>query len=301
MVARQFLDVPFDQKDDAKAAGARWDPKARSWYAPQPGMPGLAAWTPLPDTLPGEDRTFGSGLYPDMCPSTTWFTNVRSAVAPGDWERLRKMVYRRAGHRCEACGAGKNPDARRWLEAHERWLYQRAQPSGRLIQRLVRLVCLCTPCHQATHFGHAQLIGHEQDAIEHLCHVNGWSPQQAWEHVDAAFDKWRRRSDHVWELDLSMLTDAGVTVTPPPAAADRPEHAAAGLRASRNERPPRSVGEVGGPARSVGDVGRRHRPERARGEEVEPGVSVRAVTHEELATSDDPMARILRGESPYPR
>jgi hypothetical protein len=230
---RLWLDVPFEQKDAAKAAGARWDPSAKSWYAPRPGIDALSQWAPMLEALPGEDREFGSGLFVDLVPSSCWFTNVRDAVSPGDWERLRKMVYRRADERCEACGAGRNPDARRWMEAHERWTYLRVQPTARLVQKLVRLVCLCTSCHQATHFGHAQVTGHEQDAIEHLCHVNDWTPQQAWAQVDAAAAKWQARSQHVWELDLSMLTDAGVTVTPPPAAGERVTAAADGLRTVR--------------------------------------------------------------------
>lgn len=285
-MARIYLDVPYESRGEAKAAGARWDPQARSWYAPQPGMTALAAWAPLPDRLPGEDREFGSGLFVDLVPSSCWLTNVRSAVSPGDWERLRKMVYRRAGHRCEACGAGKNPDARRWLEAHERWRYLRETTSGRLIQKLTRIVCLCTPCHQTTHFGHAQIIGQEQDCLEHLCHVNDWTPAQAWEHIDAAFGRWQRRSEHLWELDLSILTDVGVTVTRPPEATERAEHAASRL---------------GVPAAESGSAGHAARgPRTARDQEVEPRVSARAVSRDEVATSDDPMARVLRGEPPFP-
>lgn len=224
-----------------------------------------------------------------MVPSSCWFTNVRSHVAAADWERLRKMVYRRAGNRCEACGAGKNPDARRWLEAHERWRYLRETRSGRLVQRLTRLSALCSPCHEATHFGYAQVTGHEQAALEHLCYVNGWTPQQAWNHVDQAAEKWRRRSQHTWELDLSILTDAGLTITPPPAGVQRPEHAAAALREVRLGDPPR-------PSRAVGAV-----PGAARGGDDEPGVTGRPVSADEVATSDDPMARVLRGESPFPR
>lgn len=41
-----WLDVPFGEKDEAKAAGARWDWRAKRWYAPQPGMPELARWLP---------------------------------------------------------------------------------------------------------------------------------------------------------------------------------------------------------------------------------------------------------------
>ncbi|HSK61684.1 MAG TPA: DUF5710 domain-containing protein [Actinomycetospora sp.] len=48
-----WLDVPFGEKDEAKAAGARWDWRAKRWYAPQPGMPELARWLPVPRTPAG--------------------------------------------------------------------------------------------------------------------------------------------------------------------------------------------------------------------------------------------------------
>ena len=32
--ARTYLDVPFLEKDEAKALGARWDPQRRQWWAP---------------------------------------------------------------------------------------------------------------------------------------------------------------------------------------------------------------------------------------------------------------------------
>src|SRR4051794_4106984 len=62
---RAWLDVPYAEKDVAKALGARWDPGARRWYAPPSAVDGLARWAALPDIpelLPGEDRSFGTGL-----------------------------------------------------------------------------------------------------------------------------------------------------------------------------------------------------------------------------------------------
>ena len=50
------------------------------------------------------------------------------------------MVYGRAGHRCEMCGRGPDPAARRRLEAHERWDYDDAGGT----QRLARLICTCS-------------------------------------------------------------------------------------------------------------------------------------------------------------
>ncbi|MFC5140132.1 DUF5710 domain-containing protein [Actinomycetospora rhizophila] len=47
-----WLDVPFGEKDEAKAAGAQWDWRAKRWYAPRPGMPELARWLPAPADVP---------------------------------------------------------------------------------------------------------------------------------------------------------------------------------------------------------------------------------------------------------
>ncbi|GGL48385.1 DUF5710 domain-containing protein [Planomonospora parontospora] len=231
-VNRLWLDVPYGQKDEAKALGARWDPAAKRWYAPRPGMDGLHRWAPLPDVpdlLPGEDRTFGSGLFVDLVPSSCWFTNVRSCVDERDWERLRRMITRRAGHRCEACGRGEDRATGRWLEAHERWAYD---PATRT-QTLKRLLCLCTDCHMATHMGLADIQGKGAQARAHLQAVTGMSSIRARAHIDAAFTQWRTRSAATWRLDLSILTDAGVTLAPPPEAAARTHQAQQRLQGVR--------------------------------------------------------------------
>ncbi|WP_235483569.1 DUF5710 domain-containing protein [Streptomyces roseoverticillatus] len=237
MVERIWLDVPYAQKDEAKRAGARWDPGAKRWYAPCEGMTGLARWTAapdVPDLLPGEDRTLGSGLFVDLVPSSCWFTNVRSCVAPQDWERLRRMITRRAGMRCEACGASEDRQAGRWLEAHERWVYD----APRRVQALKRLICLCTDCHTVTHFGYAQVRGLAAQAFAHLVMVTGMGPGQARQHIDEAFALWQHRSAVTWSLDLSILTGAGITVTPPPHARNRPGIAAAALTSTETARTP---------------------------------------------------------------
>ena len=71
--ARVYLDVPYPEKDAAKAAGARWDPVARRWYDPRPPTAALRRWAALPDVpdlLPGEDRGFGAGLFVDLVPAS---------------------------------------------------------------------------------------------------------------------------------------------------------------------------------------------------------------------------------------
>ncbi|WP_392873808.1 hypothetical protein [Streptomyces sp. LN499] len=53
-------------------------------------------------------------------------------------------------------------------------------------------------------------------------------------HIDSAFALWRRRSATTWKLDLSILTDVGVTIKRPPRAAERPGVASATLAAEHS-------------------------------------------------------------------
>ncbi|RZT75509.1 hypothetical protein EV383_6250 [Pseudonocardia sediminis] len=212
--ARAFLDVPFAEKDEAKALGARWDPSARRWYAPPRSNPGLQRWArqpEIPELLPGEDRRFGSGLFVDLVPASCWFTNVRSCIAQKDWERLRRMMRTRAGDRCEICGREEDREQRRWLEAHERWHYD--DRAG--VQTLRRLILCCSWCHQATHMGLADVQGHGETARAHLRAVTGMTRGQTQDHIDTAFALWQARSARTWELDLRILTAAGVTLAAP--------------------------------------------------------------------------------------
>jgi len=220
-LGRTYLDVPYAETGEAKALGARWDPQAKRWYDPRPTTPGLDRWAArpdVPDLLPGDDREFGgTGLFVDLVPSSCWFTNVRTCVSPQDWERLRRTITRRAGHRCEVCGAGEDRGVSQWLEAHERWSYD----AHNGVQSLRRLICLCTDCHRSTHFGRANLTGRADQAFTHLCAVTGMTAIEARRHIDTAGELWTHRSRRIWSLDLSILTDAGITLAQPEQPAER--------------------------------------------------------------------------------
>lgn len=98
------------------------------------------------------------------------------------------------------------------------------------MQALRRLICLCSPCHLVTHFGYANVTGPSDEALAHLCRVNGWDQSRALVHVYTAENLWIDRSARVWTLDLSMLTGAGITVRQPEAASDRLAAAERALR-----------------------------------------------------------------------
>ena len=230
--ARPWLDVPFGDNDEAKWLGARWDSVARRWYAPRPGMAGLDRWAarpPLPELLPGEDRGFGAGLFVDLVPQSCWFTNVRSGVAPVEWDRVRRMVYRRTGDRCEACGRVADPQAGVWMEAHERWYFD----DVRRVQVLRRLICLCGDgCQGRLISGWPTSRAAASEALSHLMAVTGLTRDLAEAHVEEAFAVWQDRSARTWDLDLSILTGAGVELARPVSSGRRAEIARERLKRS---------------------------------------------------------------------
>lgn len=137
-------------------------------------------------------------------------------LSPRDWERLARMVYSRARQHCEACGAEPDRNVGRQLEAHERWAYD----DRTCVQTLRRLICLCNDCHLSTHLGFANVTGRADQALAHLSAVTGMTAAEVSRHVQAAGDLWALRSDRGWRLELSMLTDAGVTLAPSPEKAN---------------------------------------------------------------------------------
>jgi hypothetical protein len=134
----------------------------------------------------------------ELVPKSSWYRNVRSNVSKAEWERLKKLTFSRARHRCEMCGGRGS----KWpVECHEVFAYD----DEHKIQKLVRLVALCPSCHEVKHIGLAGIRGNRQRAVAHLAKVNGWSKEDAELYTEACFEMWHRRSCHEWKLDLSYL------------------------------------------------------------------------------------------------
>ena len=206
--------MPFAEKDDAAALGARWDPALGRWYVPKGVDPAaFARWERDDlDGVPGEDRSYAEqpGLYVDLVPKSGWAWNVRSEVSAVEWERIRHFVYDRVGSVCEVCGVQCGRGDRPRIEAHERWAYDlpRGQRCG--TQRLARLIGLCRPCHAATHLAHAGIVGEDRQARAHLKSVNGWDDGQLGYHLARATSTWCERNAMLWTLDLTIIMNAGI-------------------------------------------------------------------------------------------
>ena len=113
------------------------------------------------------------------------------------WDRLRKEVYQRAGHRCEICGR------RRQMACHEVWSYDGAAR----VQKLMGLMALCPQCHEVKHFWFTRARGTARAAFGHLARVNGWTAEEALAYLDwLLYIGFPKRGDRKsWTLDLSWL------------------------------------------------------------------------------------------------
>ncbi len=191
-MTRIDLHVPFNEKDAAKALGAKWDAPRRTWYVPSNlTSDAFSRWLP-----PAPEPR----LFVDLVPNTAWFSNLRSELNASEWAAVKNKTYRTANYVCEACG-GRGPDHP--VECHERWTYVEDVQ----LQILDRTVALCPACHEATHFGLARVKGREVEACQQLMRVNCWSDSQLTAHVRLAMDDYKRRSSMKWRLDARWLLD----------------------------------------------------------------------------------------------
>lgn len=139
-MSRIDLNVPFAEKDAAKALGARWDPRRRTWYVPNAAVlrisPGLARWMPQDAPAPVPGSLAAPVAVPDPRPPRDGRVSVsqlaqlerceQQQVFDKAFGRLRSEAYRAKGR------AGRAEHAR----------YERAVAGGAKPR--------ATPCFVAT-------------------------------------------------------------------------------------------------------------------------------------------------------
>lgn len=194
------LCVPFEHKDVAKAAGARWSTEARAWTC-HSDLLHTDAYAQLRPFVPRMYRPDVAPPYirPWMVPQTAWGKNLRSLLEPEEWDIVRRKAYAAAGARCRICG-GRGP---KWpVEADEGWHYDDVSR----VQTLKGVIALCPDCHAIRHWGKTMVGGGELAAFQRLMRINRWSSEEARAAVDAAFEEWERRSRHEWTIDCTWVT-----------------------------------------------------------------------------------------------
>ena len=203
--------VPFDDRAEVEALGAIRSKAPFYYVSVKLDRTLFEKWNrkELPFILEGENRDFGKNwLYVDLVPSTCWYNNVRTIIDDVDWERIKIMCKKRAGFRCEVCGSTPDFQAKNYLECHERYEYNPEDCT----QKLVRFMCLCTRCHQSTHFGFAEVSGNRVGAKNHLMHINHWTSERAESHIAKRFAQWEEKSEIDWKADVTLLQTMEISI-----------------------------------------------------------------------------------------
>jgi hypothetical protein len=146
-------------------------------------------------------------LTAELLPETLRGSDQRKLISDADWERLSRLVFARARGRCEWCTARcLTPDGRpQQPHCHELWTFTHRR--GRHVQRLDRLIALCSDCHRVRHCGLAELNGEYNSLVQHLRRVNEWTTAQAVEELERAANAHEHRYLVEWDVDLSLLAE----------------------------------------------------------------------------------------------
>src|SRR5438128_1335706 len=142
-------------------------------------------------------------LTVELIPKSTWGSNLKRLLKRSEWDKIRKITYAAAAHRCEICGGVGKHYA---VACHEGWIFEEKYS----LQTLVGLVALCPACHEVKHLGRAELIGRGFEARAHLAKINGWSEQEANAYLSVVAAVWKIRSNRRWYLDVSWLKQFGI-------------------------------------------------------------------------------------------
>lgn len=139
----------------------------------------------------------------ELVPSTSWYDNLRKRTSRENWDKIRKTAYINYGHKCGICGVEDK------LNCHEIWEYD----DEKHIQKLKGFIALCDMCHHVKHIGLAGILASRREldyekVVEHFIKINNCDKRVFEEHRKKAFQEWRERSRHKWDVDLGEYKDA---------------------------------------------------------------------------------------------
>ncbi|MGL4951661.1 MAG: hypothetical protein ACRC4L_01600 [Mycoplasma sp.] len=118
------------------------------------------------------------------------------------WKKLSLRVRETQQWKCQFCNITiKQLKQTKWFHCHEMWDFNDETNEV----SLSCLLCLCSKCHMATHFGYASLSNKHSEAFKRICKVNNWSEDDTNNYIEASFEIWSRRSNKKWTFNKESL------------------------------------------------------------------------------------------------
>jgi hypothetical protein len=221
---RIFLPIPPSMERQALQKGAHVDTgvtsaTSRVFLTPHDDL------RPFARMLPLAYRPGGAKLHFPPVPARAARHNVWSMFDRETWDRIRFATYESAGRRCIVCGSRGGWFAsnvlkatnRGGVECHETWNWTVEDPStGVGLQRLDRLMAVCSDCHMIFHEGFAVETARNsgtglQDEVarrirERQQLVNGMDETKLTLLLEADREEWESTNGvDDWIVDLSHL------------------------------------------------------------------------------------------------
>ena len=215
-----YLTVSYDQKEEAKSLGAKWDPSKKLWYAPDETYTKLieqfGSLVPKPPRVTkqgsetiskslvilGEDRSYGGNeLFVDLQPKDSNIS-LRRILTDTDFSSLRQLVVKRVAYKCEFCDKECLAKDKQYLEVCERFSYNTKSKT----QKLERILALCKECYSTVR------VLDKAIALGHLMDINDIDKDDAKQHINDAYTLWKSRCLINWNVDLSIIIDSGLSL-----------------------------------------------------------------------------------------
>ena len=217
-----YLTVSYDQKDEAKSLGAKWDATKKLWYAPDESYTKLiekfGSLVPKPPRVTkqgsetihkglvilGENREFGGDeLYVDLLPKGS-SPILRFIMDENDFKTLRNLVVKRVAYKCEICNEECLAKDKKFLEVCERFSYNLKTNT----QKLERILALCKACYSTVR------VLDKVVCLGRLMELNDLEKDDGKQHISDAYELWQKRSEQKWKLDISIITNSGLSLKP---------------------------------------------------------------------------------------
>lgn len=99
----------------------------------------------------------------DLLPKGAWGNDLSKTLPKKDWDKIRKICYKRANGVCEICG-----EKTFGLNAHEIWSFD----INKREQKLLNIIAICNKCHGVIHFKNSVRNGFGEKAKLHFMSVN---------------------------------------------------------------------------------------------------------------------------------
>ncbi|MFX1375983.1 MAG: hypothetical protein ACFFA0_09245 [Promethearchaeota archaeon] len=131
-----------------------------------------------------------------MVPHNSHYKNLSSVFSKNECDIIRKIVYKKDGHKCSICGI-----INVCLEAHEEWKYNYHES----VQKLDSINALCFWCHQNKHLEHAFIMADDdkldrETLLSHWSKINSRPLKSSRDYFIKSLTLWKLRNKFNWKI-----------------------------------------------------------------------------------------------------